>query len=111
MVLLDKNLMGFRPSPYNSVKMYLITEEVIRGDRHDESNPFQWDKVVLNLPGTPDYIPSKPWAYKVQRDGSIASNFVSFMDDQRLVRLENRGSMKPGMPLARERAIWAFRMR
>ena len=26
-----KNLMGFRASPYNSVKMYLIIEEVVRG--------------------------------------------------------------------------------
>ena len=30
-----KNLMGFRSSPYNSVKMYLIVEEVVQGDRHD----------------------------------------------------------------------------
>jgi hypothetical protein len=27
-----KNLMGFKSSPYNSVKMYLICEEIIRGD-------------------------------------------------------------------------------
>ena len=43
-----KNLMGFRPSPYNSVKMYMIAEEVIRGDRRDATNPFQWDRVVLS---------------------------------------------------------------
>ena len=27
-----KNLMGFRPSPYNSVRMQLIAEEVLRGN-------------------------------------------------------------------------------
>ena len=80
----NKTLMGFRPSPYNCVKMYLIAEEVIRGDRHDEGNAFQWKEVVLNLPGTITYCPSKPWLYKVRRDGSMASDFVSFMDDQRI---------------------------
>ena len=79
-----KNLMGFRPSPYNSVKMYLIAEEVIRGDRYDECNAFRWKSVVLNLPGLAVYCPSKPWLYKIRQDGSMASDFVSFMDDQRI---------------------------
>ena len=64
-----KNLMGFRPSPYNSVKMYLIAEEVIRGDRYDECNAFRWKSVVLNLPGLAVYCPSKPWLYKIRQDG------------------------------------------
>jgi hypothetical protein len=34
------NLMGFRPSPYNSVYMFLIAEEVIRGDQHNLSSVF-----------------------------------------------------------------------
>jgi len=79
-----KNLMGFRSSPYNSVKMYLMVEEIIRGDRRDEKNAFQWDKIVLNLPGSMLYCPSKPWIYKVRKDGTMASDFISFMDDQRI---------------------------
>lgn len=43
-----KNLMGFRSSPYNSVKMFLIIEEVVRGDPKDLTNAFQWDYVRLN---------------------------------------------------------------
>lgn len=35
-----KNLMGFRSSPYNSVKMYLIAEEVIKGERLDSKTRF-----------------------------------------------------------------------
>ena len=45
----DQNLMGFVASPYNSLKMALVAEEVCRGDRHEqglgsngtELNPFQ----------------------------------------------------------------------
>ena len=79
-----KNLMGFRSSPYNSVKMYLIAEEVIRGDRADERNPFRWHHVDLNLPGSKDYTPSKSWISKRRKDDSLASDIVVFVDDKRL---------------------------
>jgi hypothetical protein len=56
----DRNLMGFTSSPYLSIRMALVVEEVCRGDRHEiglrsdkkELNPFQWDRIRLNLPGT-----------------------------------------------------------
>ena len=41
-----KNLMGFRSSLYNSVKMFLIIEEVIKGDCLDPANAFQWHHTV-----------------------------------------------------------------
>ena len=80
-----KNLMGFRSSPYNSVKMYHIVEEVIRGDRRDSSNAFQWEYVKLNLPGTRSYDPSLPWITKRRNDGTLASDLVDFVDDERIV--------------------------
>ncbi len=50
--VLDRNLMGFAASPYNSIKLALVVEEVCRGDRHEEGvgldgkepNPFQWHR-------------------------------------------------------------------
>ncbi len=54
-----RNLMGFKPSPYNSIRMYLILEEVIRGDRHDPKNAFQWNSILLNLHGTRGYKQSE----------------------------------------------------
>jgi len=78
-----KNLMGFRSSPYNSVRMFLIIEEVLRGDRHDAENPFQWSHVLLNLPGSRDYNPSKAWISKRRLDDSLASDMVDFVDDLR----------------------------
>lgn len=79
-----RNLMGFRPSPYNSVKMYLVAEEILRGDRHDPSNAFQYDYIMLNLPGSENYNPSIAWISKRRADGSLATDFVCFVDDQRL---------------------------
>ena len=78
--------MGFTPSPYNSTNMYLISEEMIRGDRQDPSNAFQWQEICLNLPGTEPYDPNHAWISKQRNDGSLASDFVCFMDNQRLAR-------------------------
>ncbi len=80
----SRNLMGFKSSPYNSIKMYLILEEVIRGDRHDPEKAFQWNSILLNLPGTRGYKPSEAWISKCRADGSLASDFVCFVDDLRI---------------------------
>jgi hypothetical protein len=81
----QRNLMGFRSSPYNSVKMYWIAEEVIKGDHHDQKNAFRWDHILLNLPGTTRYYPSKAWILKRRKDGALASNVVTFVDDKRIM--------------------------
>ena len=74
--------MGFKASPYNSVRMYLVAEEVIRGDRNDYTNAFLWSNLMLNLPGTRRYNLSRAWITMMQTDNSLASNFVCFVDDQ-----------------------------
>ncbi len=78
------NLMGFRSLPYNSIWMYLIAEEAIRGDRHDLANAFQWNTIMLNLPSTKGYKSYLAWISKCKADGSLASNFVCFVDDLRI---------------------------
>ena len=88
----DRNLMGFAPSPYNSVKMALIVEEVSKGDRHQsnvgcdgrELNPFQWETVKLNLPGSREYDPCVSWITKRRKDGRIACDVYTFVDDERV---------------------------
>jgi hypothetical protein len=77
-------VMGLRSSPYQAVQAMGVAEEVIRGDRHDPTNVFRWDKVVLNLPGSEDYNPSKPWVYKLRLDDRrIAADLFIFVDDLR----------------------------
>jgi hypothetical protein len=76
-----RNLIGFRPSPYNSIRIYLIAEEVIQGDHNDPNNAFQWSHLLLNLPGTENYKHSLAWVSKRRKDGSLASDFVCFVDN------------------------------
>jgi hypothetical protein len=86
------NLMGFRPSPYNSIWMYLVAKEVIQGNCHDPTNAFQWDMIHLNLPNTKDYNPPWAWVSKCRADGSLAGDFVCFVDDLRVMgRGQDRG--------------------
>jgi hypothetical protein len=83
------NLMGFRPSPYNSIRMYFIAKEVIRGDQHDPTNAFQWDTILLNFPGTREYSPSLlAWISKRRSDGSLASDFVCFVNNLQVMGKE-----------------------
>eukprot|EP00957_Ditylum_brightwellii_P181676 13839823-Ditylum_brightwellii.AAC.1 len=44
-----RNVMGLRPSPYNSVKTFLWGEEIIKGNQLDPNNPFRWSKVANDL--------------------------------------------------------------
>jgi hypothetical protein len=72
----QRSLMGFKSSPYNCIRMYLVAEEIIRGDRRDHQNAFQWESLMLNLPGDPSYSPSQAWITKRWADNSHASDFV-----------------------------------
>jgi hypothetical protein len=77
----SRNLMGFKSLPYNSIRMYLVSEDIIQGDRHNPNNAFQWHSILLNLPGTKGYKPSLAWISKHRKDGSLASDFVCVVDD------------------------------
>jgi hypothetical protein len=76
--------MGLRSSPYQCVQAMGVAEEVIRGDPSDPENVFRWDTVVLNLPGSDDYDPRRPWVAKYRTDdGRIAADIFIFVDDLR----------------------------
>ena len=87
--------------------MYLIIEEVVRGDRGDATNPFQWSHIRLNLPGSVTYDPSKAWITKRRTDESLASEVVDFVDDERVVGSGEDRVLAPAMPSALGRATWA----
>ena len=77
--------MGMKPSPYNAVRFYYWAEEFARGNLRDPSNPFGFDKVVLNLPGMESYDSTKPKLSKwnSSRD-RMAGDVVTFVDDVRI---------------------------
>ncbi len=84
----DQNLMGFVASPYYSVKMALVAKEVCLEDHKEqrigsdekELNPFQWDRIKLNLPVLEMYCPCKSWISKVRLDRRVACIILTFMD-------------------------------
>ena len=77
--------MGVCQSPFATTRMYAISLEVIKGNRRDKSNPFAWDKVVLNLPADPDYDPSQPWVSKRTVDDKLPPDCFVFVDDGRVL--------------------------
>ena len=77
-------IMGFSPSPYLATQQLLRAHHFLIGDRRDESNPFHWERIVLNLPGMETYDPRRPRVYKVRKDGSIAADVHTYIDDLRI---------------------------
>ena len=76
--------MGFQSSPCLCMQLFGWSEDFIRGDPDDrDNNPLAWDKVVLNLPGSQSYQPTRPWVYHTNFDGSLAAFFGTYIDDIR----------------------------
>ena len=75
--------MGVMQSPYQAAQGMIWWEESVRGNRLDPANPLRWERIVLNLPGSLQYNPSKPWVYKARVDGTMASDFRGYVDDLR----------------------------
>jgi hypothetical protein len=80
----NRNAMGLKGSPYFSVQGGAWAHEWIKGRRDDEDNVFRWTRVSLNLPGQADYNPSKIWVRKERADGTLASDLVCYVDDERV---------------------------
>jgi hypothetical protein len=82
--------MGLRPSPYLSVRGVLWLKEEAQGEASDQDNVFCWERVELNLPGDPAYSPVRLWVSKRRKDGTLAADLVSFVDDIRPTEKEAR---------------------
>ena len=78
-----RNWMGLKDSPVRSIQLMTRVKLVAYGDRRVRSNPFHWERVVLNLPGTDGYRPDLPWVMKVRFDGHLACEVFVYVDDSR----------------------------
>lgn len=79
-----RTLMGFRCSPYIATQTFAWGEEIILGDLADENNPFAWDEMKLNLPGSEAYDPTMPWMYKWNsKRKCMPAFFGTYVDDVR----------------------------
>jgi hypothetical protein len=80
-------------SPYYSIKMALVAEEVCKGDCFEmgvgcdgkELNAFQCKRVELKLLGTKEYNPCILWISKRRKDEQMACNMFTFINNARVV--------------------------
>lgn len=79
-----RNWMGLKDSPFRSVQWMIRLKFEVYGDKDDENNPFQYDRVELNLPGSKNYRPDLPWVMKIRVDGELASEIFVYVDDGRV---------------------------
>ena len=73
--------MGINYSQYHACQAVTRAKEMALGNRQDRENPFEWLKVVIFFPGTPNYNCCWPWVYKERSDGSIAANLFVYVYD------------------------------
>ena len=78
-------MMGLKPSPYFCVKGTYLAEEVAMGNPADVNNPFHWETVRLNLPGSPLYQPDLPWVSRLTSTGCLAGHSSRYIDDLRTI--------------------------
>jgi hypothetical protein len=79
-----RTLIGFRPSPYVCTQTFAWGEEVIVGNRMKIDNPFYWDQVILNFPGTSTYDTTMPVVYRWDsKRKRMPCFFGTYIDDIR----------------------------
>jgi hypothetical protein len=79
----ERNWMGLRDSPYCSLQWQVCLKFEVYGDRKVLSNPFHWDRVKFNLPGSKGYRSDLPWVMKIRADGHLAAEIFVYVDDGR----------------------------
>ena len=55
------------------------------GDQIDPNNPFAWEKVVLNLPGTEEYDCQRTWVFNKIVDGLLDVDLFIYVEDGRQI--------------------------
>ena len=76
--------MGLRDSPYQCLQWQTCLKLEVYGNRRALDNPFHWDRVVFNLPGSKGYRADLPWFVKIRWDGELAAEVFVYVDDGRL---------------------------
>ena len=77
----ERNWMGLRDSPYRSLQWQARLKLELYGDRRLRSNPFPWEKVIFNLPGSKGYRADLPWVFKLRWDGRLGVEIFVYVND------------------------------
>ena len=71
--------MGLRDSPYRGLQWQTRLKLEVYGNRRALDDPFDWDRVIFNLPGSKGYQADLPWVMKICWDGELAAEVFTFM--------------------------------
>jgi len=102
--------MGMCPAPYQATRAVTVLKRELYRNRRNKDDPFHWDSVLLNLPGTDGYEPHLPWIYKIRFDGCRAVEIVIFVDDARLSAPTEPLAWEAGSKLAKLAAHWGLQI-
>ncbi len=80
---MEHNWMGIRDSPYQSLQWQMRLKFEIYRDQKDTVNPFHWDRVELNLPGSRGYRLDLPWVMKIRKNSHLVVEIFVYVDDGR----------------------------
>ena len=80
-----RNWMGLGDSPYRCIQWMVRLKMVAYRVPRDRTNPFHWERVELNLPGSPTYRPFLPWVMKIRWDRHLAAELYKYVDDARVM--------------------------
>jgi hypothetical protein len=80
----ERNWMDLRDSPYRSIQWQVRLKLEVYSNMRALANPFHWDHVKLNLPGSVGYRADLPWVMKVRADGLLALEVFVYVDDVRV---------------------------
>ncbi len=81
----ERNCMGLQDSPYRSLQWQVRLKLEVYGDRQAPSNPFHWERVEFNLPGSKGYRLDLPWIMKIRADRFLAAEIFVYVDNCRVV--------------------------
>lgn len=83
-----RNAMGLKTSPCASVQGALRAKRMMMEDDMGlgvgDKNPFSWDRIRKNHPGSKGYNPTLPWISKFDEEGSLACDLHQHVDDLRI---------------------------
>lgn len=72
---------GGRVSPYIAGMGQQRILEWVKRPPHDTASPYQFDRVILNLPTADGWDPSLQRVLRIRKDGELASAEVNYVDD------------------------------
>ena len=75
--------MGLQDYPYWSLQWQVRLKFEVYGNRRNTENPFHWDRVEFNLPGSKGYRSDLPWIMKIRFDGHLAADVFVYVDNGR----------------------------